>query len=203
MSSRRRTRLPAPRRLRLPRRYGLPAALLLLAAAVLADRLGWFGHQGSDFSRYDGQTFVVARSIDGDTFAIAAADGGSATTTVRFWGVDTPETKDPRRPEEWFGAEAAAFTQRLTDGQPVRLQLVAGKERDRYGRLLAYVYLPDDRLLNELLVEEGYAYADPRYDHPLQTRFQAAMSEARRQRRGLWAEVSPTSLPGYLQPAAR
>jgi micrococcal nuclease len=79
----------------------------------------------------------------------------------------------------------------------VRLKLWEKETRDnqQYHRLLAYVYLPDGRMLNRALIEEGYGYADPRYDHPLKRDFQQAMDEARRQGRGLWREARPEDFP--------
>lgn len=188
------------RRPRLPRRLTGAAlfGLLLLALTVLADQAGLFGRSDDDLSRYDGRTFTVVRCIDGDTLAIDARDGWSASTTVRLWGVDTPETVKPDTPVQHFGPEASAFAKQLTLNQPVRLELVPQRTRDKYKRLLAYVYLPDGRMLNLLLVETGHGYADPRFDHPYRMRFSQAMQQARRAGLGLWAEARPPDLPNYL-----
>jgi micrococcal nuclease len=78
--------------------------------------------------------------VDGDT--VEARIGGGVED-VRLIGVDTPETVKPDTPVECFGPQASAFTHRALEGQDVRL--VFGEERrDRYGRLLAYVYLPPE-----------------------------------------------------------
>ena len=69
--------------------------------------------------------------------------------TVRLIGVDTPETVHPQKPVEYFGKEASAFTKRMAEGKTVRLEDDPQcTNRDRYGRLLRYVYLPDGKLLN-------------------------------------------------------
>ena len=190
------------------RRPGLPlAASLIIAVALLgglaANQAGLFnqstGQAGDDFPRYDGKTFRVTRSVDGDTFHIGAPDAKSASTPIRLWGVDTPETKKPNFPVQHFGPEASQFTRNLTFGKDVRIQLAPHQDsRDRYTRLLAYVFLPDGRMLNRVLVEQGYAYADPRFKHPYKAEFKAAMDQAKRKKIGLWAGVKPTDLPEYL-----
>ena len=88
----------------------------------------------------------------------------------RLIGVDTPETKDPRKPVERFGKEASRFTASLVKGQQVRLEFqTVPTSRDRYGRLLAYVFRRSDNLLvNREIIRQGYgnAYTDcPRTGH--------------------------------------
>lgn len=192
-------------RLRMGRRI-TPAAVLAvaaLAALVAIDRGGLLGKtRGDDLSRYDGKEFTVVHDVDGDTFGIDAPDRSAARTTIRLWGVDTPETKKPYTPVQHFGPEASESTRSLTSGRKVRLQLLPGHTRDKYERLLAYVFLPDGRMLNRVLVETGYAYADPRYDHPFKSEFMSLMNRARRDHLGLWAQPVPEDLPYYLrQPA--
>ncbi len=129
-----------------------------------------------------GEDSSVVRVVDGDT--IVVADG----RTVRLIGIDTPETHDPRRPVECFGAEAASFTATLLPpGTAVRL--VYDVERsDRYGRTLAYVYRRQDGLaLSAALVAEGYASLltiPPNVAHVEE--LAALAAEARRADRGLW-----------------
>lgn len=163
---------------------------------ILADRSGVFGQaRKSDSEKYDGLSFRVTRAIDGDTIKLAVPDRRKRTTTVRLWGVDTPETKKPDTPIQHFGPEAAAFTARQTEGKTVRLELYPLDTRDRYGRLLAYVYLPDGRMLNRVLVKEGYGLADPRYEHKYKSEFARLQREAIKARRGLWKNATPSDLP--------
>lgn len=97
---------------------------------------------------------VVTRVVDGDT---VEARIGIRQETVRLIGIDTPETVHPRVGIEPWGPQASAFTKGLLPpGTPVRLELGV-QERDRYGRLLAYVYLSDGRMLNALLLKAGLA----------------------------------------------
>ena len=99
------------------------------------------------------------------------------------------ETVDPRRPVECFGKEASARAHELLDGEHVYLEYdpTQGKT-DRYGRVLAYVWLPDGTLVNEAMIADGYAY-EYTYDVPYRyrDRFDTAEAEARDDERGLWA----------------
>ena len=128
---------------------------------------------------------TVARVVDGDTVVLRL---GGHDEHVRLIGIDTPETVDPRKPVQCFGKEASNRTKALLpEGTEVRLERDV-EARDRYGRLLAYVFRVDDgTFVNLALAEEGYAlsltippnvaYAD---------RFAAAVADARRAGRGLW-----------------
>jgi micrococcal nuclease len=95
----------------------------------------------------------VSRVIDGDTVRMRLRDG---TETVRYIGVDTPETVKPGEPVQCYGKRASAFNRRLAEGRHVQLRF--GRERrDRYGRLLAYVYLRGhERSLSATLIAHGY-----------------------------------------------
>ena len=132
---------------------------------------------------------LVTRVIDGDTVVV---DG---VGTVRLIGVDTPETVDPRRPVEYFGREASAFTRELAIGKPARLEF--DRERaDRYGRTLAYVYLqPGDLLLNGEIIRQGYGFAYTQFPFRMMEEFLALEREARAARRGLWATRTAASFP--------
>lgn len=125
----------------------------------------------------------VLRVVDGDTIEV---DLGGASYRVRYIGVDTPETVHPSRPVGCFGPEASAFNKALVRGQTVYLETDLS-DTDRYGRLLRYVWLGDGRMVNQLLVEEGYAQVttyppDVKYVD----RFLAAQQRARDEGRGLW-----------------
>jgi micrococcal nuclease len=123
----------------------------------------------------------VVRVVDGDTLLL---DGDER---VRLIGVNTPESVDPRRPVERFGKEAAAFTRTLVEGKQVRLEFDQ-ERRDRYGRTLAYVYLPDGTLLNEVIIREGYGFAYTRFPYQRMEHFRSLEKEAREQGRGLWGK---------------
>ncbi len=93
---------------------------------------------------------LVTRVIDGDTIEIETGD------RVRYIGMNTPETVDPERPIECFGKEASAYNHKLVAGKKVRL-VSDVTDKDKYGRLLRYVYLEDGTFVNLKLVEDGYA----------------------------------------------
>jgi micrococcal nuclease len=164
-------------------RRSLPWFLLVLLAA------------GYGYSRSDGggdptpragaaSAGQVIKVVDGDTIRVRTAAG---TERVRLIGVDTPETVKPNTPVQCFGRAASAEAHRLLDGRRVRL-VQDVEARDRYGRLLAYVYrTPDGLFVNAELARRGFArqltippnvrFAD---------RFGALVAQARDAGRGLW-----------------
>jgi micrococcal nuclease len=156
--------------------FGLLAALALGAATYLKREVGPPDRGARPVSQ---QRFCV-RVIDGDTIEL---DGGER---VRLIGVDTPETVDPRRPVQYFGKEASAFTRRMAEGRNLRLEQDQ-ETRDRYGRTLAYVYLQDGTFLNAEIIRQGYGHAYTRFPFRYERQFVALEREARESRRGLWA----------------
>lgn len=126
----------------------------------------------------------VQRVIDGDTIEVLI---GSAEAKVRLIGIDTPETVDPRTQVECYGKEASNRLKELIEGTFVRMEGDSSQQdRDRYNRLLRYVYLGDS-LINKQLVMEGYA-TEYTYNTPYvyQEEFRAAQKEAEHNARGLW-----------------
>ena len=169
------------------RRLIVLALSLAAAAAGAAGATGALGGGGGPDapSGAGGDIGRVVKVVDGDTIHVQV---GGAREKVRYIGVDTPETKDPRRPVQCFGERASQFNERLVAGERVRLVRDV-EERDRYGRLLAYVFRDRDALfVNAELARLGYAqpltiapnirYAD---------RFAALAREARDAGRGLWS----------------
>jgi micrococcal nuclease len=127
-------------------------------------------------------TATVKRVVDGDTVEISPSVEG--LSTVRLIGVDTQETHGGTQPD---GPEASDFTRQHLEGKEVSLELDVEKV-DPYGRLLAYVYLPNREMFNETLAEERYAQVatfPPNVKY--QERFLKAQREARAANRGLWA----------------
>jgi micrococcal nuclease len=144
-----------------------------------------------------GVDVVVRKVVDGDTLEVSGGE------RVRLIGVDTPETVAPDRPVGCFGTEASRFTASLVPpGTPVRL-VGDVEQRDRYGRLLAYVYRQSDGLfVNAELLRQGYAQLltiPPNIAHTDQ--FTAIARQAREGSQGLWAAC--TLLPdGRVAPAS-
>lgn len=131
----------------------------------------------------EGEDRVVVRIVDGDTIVV---DGDEK---IRLIGIDTPETKDPRKPVECFGREASAFIESLIPaGTAVRLAYDV-ERTDRYDRTLAYIYrLTDGLFVNLELAEQGYAQVatyPPNVAHV--DEFLEATRRAREAGRGLWS----------------
>lgn len=135
----------------------LIAAFVVYEAPRVADlfqtvRTELFGGARQDAGRVRAE---VERVVDGDTIIVRL---GGQRERVRYIGIDTPESARPDAPVECYGPEAASANARLLAGGVVLLEFDA-ERRDDYGRLLAYVYLPDGTFVNGRLVEEGYARA--------------------------------------------
>ena len=125
----------------------------------------------------------VERVIDGDTIHVRVE---GERRTVRLIGVDTPETKHPTKPVQYFGREASAFTKAALEGKTVRLQKDrTGDTVDRYGRWLRYVLLDGDNF-NARLIREGYAHAYRRFPFSKRAEFIQLEEQARRREIGLW-----------------
>ena len=142
----------------------------------------------------DSATPTVVRVVDGDTVIVRA---GGSEESVRLIGVDTPETKHPTKPVQCFGKEASAFTASvLPPGTVVRLERDV-EERDRYDRLLVYLYRVDDgTFINLELARQGFAGVltiPPNVAHT--SEFVAAAAEARQAGRGLWGACGDVGVP--------
>ena len=154
----------------------------------------------ADIQKYEGRQFTVVKVVDGDTLDIDIPDANYSHTRIRLWGVDTPETKDPRTGPMFFGKEASEFASNAALGKRVTIHLEKDRNsRDKYHRLLAYVQLPDKTYLNEVLLSEGYAYADLRFKHGLYNKYKQLESAARSQKKGLWAGVTLEQMPKWKQ----
>jgi len=133
----------------------------------------------------------VVRVVDGDTLIV---DRGTGDERLRYIGIDAPESVKPNTPVEFMGHEAAVANAALVEGRTVVLERDVS-ERDRFGRLLRYVWLRDGdawRLVNLELVEQGYAQAvtfPP--DVRRQDVLRAAEADARAAGAGLWGPPTP------------
>lgn len=143
----------------------------------------------------EGTWSLVTAVVDGDTLKIEV-DG--QTETVRLIGIDTPEVVDPRRPVQCFGREASQKAKDVLLHQRVRLVADATQsDRDKYGRLIRYVFLEDGTSFNQLMIEEGYAH-EYTYDsnpYQYQSDFLTAERLAREGKRGLWNEQTCGGTP--------
>lgn len=136
-----------------------------------------------------GDLYKVTSITDGDTIKV---DINGKIETLRFIGIDTPETKDPRKPVQCFGPEASSKMQSFVQSKSVRLASDATQDnRDKYGRLLRYVFLEDGRNVGYEMVKDGYAH-EYTYDKPYkyQSQFKRAEQTAHDSYSGLWATTT-------------
>ncbi len=161
-----------------------PRLALALVLALIAAGCGGGGGPGGE-PEQPGAARVL-RVVDGDTIVVSI---GGLEESVRLLGIDTPESVDPRSPVECFGKEASDHTQALLPpGTDVRLVRDV-EARDRYSRLLAYVYRADDgAFVNLQLVRDGFAAVltfPPNVAHA--DDFTSAAAQARGDGLGLWS----------------
>lgn len=143
------------------------------------------------------EMFRVTEVVDGDTIKV---DIYGVLNSVRLIGLDTPETKDPRKPVQCYGIEATEKMKQLVEGKTVVLVGDSTQaDRDNYDRLLRYVYLEDGTFVNQLMIVGGYAF-EYTYDYPYQFQddFKNAQTVAMNTKRGLWSE---TTCNGTVEPS--
>ena len=165
------------------KRLALPFVVVVVVAVLLLAQGG--GDEAADTGPVSGPALPsdareaqVVRVVDGDTVEL----GGIGK--ARLIGVDTPEVYGG---VECYGREASAYAKRQLDGERVRYT-VGREERDRYGRLLVYLWLEDGRSFNALLVSRGYAQPltiQPNSEHA--EVFVRLARRARARATGLWA----------------
>jgi micrococcal nuclease len=145
-------------------------------------------------SSYDGVVskmlrVYVRRVIDGDTILVDIenpSQGLMQQERVRLLGIDTPEMAAPNRPQQRFGREASTLTKEALEKKYIYLAF-DWELRDRYGRLLAYVYFENGGCFNAMMIRQGYVRAYNRYAFHFFEEFQTYEREARTKRLGLWA----------------
>jgi len=139
---------------------------------------------------------LVSEVIDGDTVRLSDGD------VVRILGIDTPETKDPRKPVQCFGQEASTKMTELTEGKKVILLVDSSQgDKDKYERLLRYIYIGSTDIGAEM-IKEGYAYAYTKYPVDKTDEYKALENQARENKKGLWAENTcngSTELPSQTE----
>ena len=125
------------------------------------------------------EEFTVDKVIDGDTVILSNRE------RVRLIGVDTTEKSHPLKPIEFFSQEATNFTRKLVEGKLVRLEYDA-ERRDKYNRLLAYLYLLDGTFVNAEIIKQGYGFAYTKYPFKYTSIFTNYEKEARANKKGYW-----------------
>lgn len=131
----------------------------------------------------DENSYEVLNVIDGDTIVI---NYHGNPQKVRFIGIDAPEKGTSTSPKECFSDEAHQKTKELIGDKRVILKRSKIADKDKYGRLLRYVYTIDGVFINKVLVEEGYASTYPQLKHEYINEFLTAENEAQKNNRGKW-----------------
>lgn len=140
-------------------------------------------------------TSKVIKVVDGDTVTV---ETNGVKETIRIIGINTPETVDPRKPVECFGQEASTRAHELLDNQTITLEADPTQgERDKYDRLLRYVFLSNGSDFGKQMISEGYAY-EYTYSTPYkyQQDYKTSQSDAESAKRGLWADNACSDATG-------
>jgi len=171
----------------------LATAILLISMLVLA------GCSTSSNDAADTNAKVV-KVVDGDTLDV---EFNGKTERIRLLLVDTPETVHPSKPVEPFGPEASKFAKETLSNQRVKVEFDVS-ERDKYGRLLAYVWI-NGKMFNELLLEKGLARVS--YVYPPNVKyvdqFRAIQSKAQKVELGIWSIENYATDRGFDDAAAK
>lgn len=139
-------------------------------------------------SRSENAQGLCTKVFDGDTIEVTldkVYPKWSNPVHVRLIGVDTPEISHPLKPVQYFAEESSSFTKKMVFGKRVRLEFDWQRE-DKYGRLLAYVFLLDGRMLNAEIIKQGYGFAYTRFPFRYLEEFKQYEREARSKGPGLW-----------------
>lgn len=181
----RRARQPSPARIA---RWKWTTRLAYMVVALIAliatlDHLGVFRSTPPEGIADQTPLTTNAKTSDGDT--IEATLNGRRIR-IRLIGVDAAELNLPDGPPDYWAEEATAFVRSHVEGRDVRLQFKPSERHDAYGRVLAYIILPNGENLNLKLIAEGHAKAHRRFPHPLSKEFEAAEAKAKARRLGRW-----------------
>lgn len=164
---------------------------LVVGLLILAAGLGlyyWRAHHPQQAGSTE--TYDVQKVVDGDTIEIMRY---GKKEEVRLIGMDTPEVVDPRKPVQCYGREASAKAHEILEHTRVRLEFdpLSG-ERDKYNRLLAYLWEQDGTLYNQWMIANGYAHEYTYQSQPYkyQAEFKSAQANAKAQSLGFWGTTT-------------
>jgi len=177
------------------RQKPLVALLVLLISSLVyfGQQHGWFGSAVKSAEENQPGLYQVVHFVDGDTIKV---DMNGKTETLRFIGVDTPETHKPNTPVQCYGPAAASYTKTIISRAGNKVRLASdphSTNRDRYNRLLRYVYLPDGTLVNESLIQNGYGFYYPYFPFTKSAQFKKDQTAAQTAFKGLWGNCHPTA----------
>ena len=168
--------------------------VLILLISLIITLLGYYTNQNPKqiaqvASSVTTGSYRVTEFLDGDTISV---DMNGRNEKIRMIGVDTPETHDPRKTVECFGKAASEYTKQLIGEGPVRLEAdQLSTNRDRYNRLLRYVYTSDNKLVQAEIIKNGYGFAYVSFPFSMLDEFREYEKQAREQNLGLWSSCQP------------
>ena len=166
-------------------------SLLIVIVIFAGQHYGWFKPVQQAATTNQPGLYSINHFIDGDTIAI---NMNGQTEDVRLIGVDTPETHKPNTPVQCFGPDAAAFTKKLIGTQRVRLEADSlSSNRDRYNRLLRYVYTASGTMVDETLIQQGYGFAYTYFPFTKSAQFVSDEKAAQAAHLGVWNACHPTA----------
>ncbi|HSW66442.1 MAG TPA: thermonuclease family protein [Bacillota bacterium] len=162
---------------------------LIIVGLAFASQQGWLGTAKQAAEQSQPGLYSIDHFVDGDTIAVKMNDG---TETIRMIGIDTPETHKPNAPVQCYGPAAAAYTKSLIGTNQVRLASdPKSTNRDRYNRLLRYVYLPGGKMVETELIKNGYGFAYTSFPFTKSNEFVSAQEQAKSASKGLWTNCQP------------
>ena len=170
---------------------------LIIIIFVLSAVSNQFNDIGQKTSSINPGYYTVDRFVDGDTISV---NMNGKSEKIRFIGVDTPETHKPNTPVQCYGPAAAAFTKNTIGKQKVRLEADSlSTNRDKYGRLLRYIYLSDGTNVNAKIISTGNGFYYPYFPFEKKQEFAKLQNQAKSGNKGLWGNCAPTqnSRGGY------
>ena len=175
-----------------------------LAIVILVGTSVW-SHQTTapDPSQWDGMPIVIDRVIDGDTLVISG--DGFSKERLRLRGIDAPEVVHlDYDHDDHFGREARNYLEdrvakARADGTKITLKFDGTEKRDRYDRILGFLYFGDSDCINLDLVRDGRAYVDRRFKTMLQSTMEQNETNARTKGIGLWKDLKATDMPMWRQ----
>ena len=163
--------------------------MFLMLVAAIGAQLRRFSTAQQPLQPSQSGLYTVTQFYDGDTLSIAM---NGAEEKVRLIGVDTPETHAPSKPLQCYGEAAASFTRNLIGTKTIRLESdPLNTNRDRYNRLLRYVYLPDNTLVNAEIIRQGYGFAYTSFPMTKADDFRSLQRQAMETKQGLWGSCQP------------
>lgn len=164
----------------------LSSALLLLLSSILIISFDYPVDSSIDKVSVESENYEVVSVTDGDTIKVQSNDD---IETVRIVNMNTPESVDPRKPVECLGKEASEKMEELTLGKVVSLELDETQtDKDRYGRLLRFVFLENGMDVGLEMIDLGYAHSTPygNTPHKYLVLYTQAELEAKTNQLGLW-----------------